>query len=485
MTETASRQSFTQAITIKLREPARARNLELGLLVIACGICAGAMLLVQLGAEGKVVDPSVFYVGSGILLLALVMHVVLRVVAKNADPFILPIALVLNGIGIAEIYRIDLHAKHTGWAAVGVKQIAWTMLAMVLALIVLFLVRNHRFLQRYRYIFMFLTIALLLLPMLPFIGKNIGGARVWIGIGPFSFQPGELAKITMALFFAGYLVTARDSLSIVGPKILGMRFPRPRDLGPILIVWGVAMSVLVFQRDLGTSLLYFGLFLVMLYVATGRLSWVLIGLVLFVGGASIAASTLSYVHGRFEQWLHPFDNDIYNATTQASYQLVNGLFGFANGGITGTGLGQGRPYLTPVAQSDYIISAIGEELGLIGVFAILGLFVILVSRGIRVGFMAQDDFGKLLGIGFGFVIALQVFIVIGGITRVIPVTGLTTPFMAAGGSSLVANWIIAALLLRLTDAIPAEQRVQQGAPGSGRVTQGAAGGAATTARNGR
>jgi len=455
--------SLTQAITIKLREPARARNLELVLLVIACGICGGAMVLVQLGTKGRVFDTSVLWTAASILGLALVMHVILRVVAKNADPFILPVALVLNGIGIAEIYRIDIHNGVSGWAAIGVKQIAWTLLAMVFAIITILLVRNHRFLQRYRYIFMLLTIVLLLLPMLPGIGTNIGGARVWIRIGPFSFQPGELAKITMALFFAGYLVTARDSLSIVGRKFLGMTFPRARDLGPILIIWGVAMSVLVFQRDLGTALLYFGLFLVMIYVATARLSWVVIGLVLFIGGALIAASVLVYVQGRFEQWLDPFDQQIFLRQTQGSYQLVQGLFGFANGGITGTGLGQGRPYITPVANADYIIASLGEELGLIGVFAILGLFVVLVSRGIRVGFMAQDDFGKLLGIGFGFTIALQVFVVVGGITRIIPVTGLTTPFMAAGGSSLVANWIIAAMLLRLTDSIPAEQRIQQGA----------------------
>jgi cell division protein FtsW (lipid II flippase) len=455
--------SLTQAITIKLREPARARNLELVLLVIACGICAGAMVLVQLGTKGRVFDTSVLWTGASILGLALVMHVILRIVAKNADPFILPVALVLNGIGIAEIYRIDIHNGLSGWAAIGVKQIAWTLLAMVFAIITILLVRNHRFLQRYRYIFMLLTIVLLLLPMLPGIGTNIGGARVWIRIGPFSFQPGELAKITMALFFAGYLVTARESLSIVGRKFLGMTFPRARDLGPILIIWGVAMSVLVFQRDLGTALLYFGLFLVMIYVATARLSWVVIGLVLFVGGALVAASVLVYVQGRFQQWLDPFDPEIFRRQTQGSYQLVQGLFGFANGGITGTGLGQGRPYITPVANADYIIASLGEELGLIGVFAILGLFVILVSRGIRVGFMAQDDFGRLLGIGFGFTIALQVFVVVGGITRIIPVTGLTTPFMAAGGSSLVANWIIAAMLLRLTDSIPAEQRIQQGA----------------------
>jgi len=471
MTDTATRQSLTHAITIRLREPARARNLELGLLVIACGICAGAMVLVQLGAEKKIVDTSVFFIGAAILGLGLIMHVVLRVVAKNADPFILPIALVLNGIGIAEIYRIDLHNGDSGWASAGVRQIVWTCMAMVMAILVLFLVRNHRFLQRYRYIFMLVSIVLLLLPMLPGIGQEIYGARVWIHFGPFSFQPGELAKISLAIFFAGYLVTARDSLSIVGPKILGMRFPRPRDLGPILIVWAVAMSVLVFQRDLGTSLLYFGLFLVMIYVATARVSWVILGLVLFVGGALVASQTLTYVQGRFQSWLEPFDPTIYDRQFSGSYQLVTGLFGFANGGITGTGLGQGRPYLTPLAQSDYIFSALGEELGLIGVFAILGLFLLLVSRGFRVAYTGQDDFGKLLGVGFGFVIALQVFIVIGGVTRVIPVTGLTTPFMAAGGSSLVANWIIAAMLLRLTDSIPSEQRVTQPRLQNGTVTR--------------
>ncbi|AIV39079.1 MULTISPECIES: FtsW/RodA/SpoVE family cell cycle protein [unclassified Curtobacterium] len=469
---TATAQSFTQAITIKLREPARARNLELVLLVIACGICAGAMVLVQLGTKGRIFDTGVLWVGGGILGLALVMHVVLRVVAKHADPFVLPIALVLNGIGIAEIYRIDVHNGLTGWDAIGVKQIVWTMLAMVLATITVVAVRNHRFLQRYRYIFMFATIALLLLPMLPGIGENVGGARVWIRVGPFSFQPGELAKITMALFFAGYLVTARDSLSIVGKKFAGMTFPRARDLGPILVMWASAMAVLVFQRDLGTALLYFGLFLVMIYVATARLGWVVIGLGLFVGGALVAQSVLVYVRGRFEQWLDPFDQAIFDRQTQGSYQLVQGLFGFANGGITGTGLGQGRPYITPVANADYIVASLGEELGLIGVFAILALFIVLASRGLRVAFMAQDDFGKLLGVGFGFIIALQVFVVVGGITRIIPVTGLTTPFMAAGGSSLIANWIIAAMLLRLTDSIPAEQRVQQGAVPAARGRSG-------------
>ncbi|MCU1425473.1 MAG: cell division protein FtsW, partial [Microbacteriaceae bacterium] len=215
--------------------------------------------------------------------------------------------------------------------------------------------------------------------------------------------------------------------------------------------------VLIFQRDLGTSLLYFGLFLVMLYVATGRASWIVLGLTLFLAGALVASQTLSYVNGRFAAWLDAFNPEVY-ARDGGSYQLVQGLFGFANGGLFGTGLGQGRPEITPLASSDYIVASLGEELGLAGLFAILALYLLFVSRGFRIGFAGQDDFGRLLGVGLSFVIALQVFIVIGGVTRVIPLTGLTTPFLAAGGSSLVANWIIAALLLRLSDTVRNQPR---------------------------
>jgi cell division protein FtsW (lipid II flippase) len=314
-------------------------------------------------------------------------------------------------------------------------------------------------LQRYSFVAMFVGLVLLLLPMLPFVGQRINGAQLWVSFfGIFTFQPGELAKIALAVFFAGYLVSARDSLSMVGRKFLGMRFPRARDLGPILVVFAVSMLVLIFQRDLGTSLLYFGLFLVMLYVATGRASWIVLGLSLFAAGAIIASQTLTYVNGRVASWLDALNADIYNAPG-GSYQLVQGLFGLATGGLVGTGLGQGRPQTVPLAESDYIIASLGEELGLIGVFAILGLYLLFVSRGFRIGFAGQDDFGRLLGVGLAFVIGLQVFIVIGGVTRVIPLTGLTTPFLAAGGSSLVANWIIAALLLRLSDTIRHQPRL--------------------------
>jgi len=455
--DAGQRSGFTSTIRLRLRVPARQRNLELLLLIIVSIINCAAIALVQLGAMHKL-DGSIIALGVALAVLGLVVHIALRVVASQADPFILPISALLNGLGIAEIYRIDL-AKHlSGWDSAGVRQVVWTAMAMVIALVVLLVIRNHRVLQRYRYIAMFTGIVLLLLPMLPAIGSTKFGARLWIELGPFSFQPGELAKIALAIFFAGYLVTSRDSLSMVGKKFLGMRFPRARDLGPILVIWAAAMVVLIFQRDLGTSLLYFGLFLVMLYVATGRASWVVLGLVLFVGGALLASRILSYVAGRFDSWLDAFNQKIYDAPG-GSYQLVQGLFGLAHGGLVGTGLGEGRPSIVPLAESDYIVASLGEELGLAGLFAILALYLLFVSRGFRIGFAGADDFGRLLGVGLSFVVALQVFIVIGGITRVIPLTGLTTPFLAAGGSSLVANWIIAALLLRLSDSVRNQPRL--------------------------
>ncbi|MHA7984718.1 FtsW/RodA/SpoVE family cell cycle protein [Rathayibacter sp. CAU 1779] len=441
----------------RIRLPKKLRNLELGLLIFACAINAIAVILVELGALGHL-DFTLIYLGVGLSALVVAMHIVMRYLAPDADPFVLPIATVLNGIGIAEIYRIDIARHDTGWESAAVRQIVWTAIAVLCAIAVIVVIRNHRVLQRYTYVFGLSALVLLILPMLPVIGREVNGARVWIGIGPFSFQPGELAKIALAVFFAGYLVQARDSLSMVGKKFIGIRFPRLRDLGPIIVLWIISMAVIVFQHDLGTGLLYFGLFLVMIYVATARIGWVVIGLVLFIGGAYIASRVLDYVQGRFQNWLNPFNDHVYNATG-GSFQLVQGLFGLAHGGLLGTGLGQGRPTVTPLAESDYIIASLGEELGLIGIFAILCLYLLFVSRGFRVGFGGQDDFGKLLSVGLAFTVALQVFIVIGGITRVIPLTGLTTPFLAAGGSSLVANWVIAALLLRLSDTVRNQPRL--------------------------
>jgi cell division protein FtsW (lipid II flippase) len=442
----------------RIRLPQKLRNVELGLLIFACAINAVSVVLVQLGALGTI-DTTLISLGAVLSLLVFGLHIVMRVVARDADPFLLPIATVLNGLGIAMIYRIDIAEKQYGWDSAAVRQIAWSAIAIACAIAVMLIIRNHRVLFRYTYLAGLAAIVLLLLPLVPGLGREVSGARVWIGFGDFAtFQPGEVAKIALAVFFAGYLVRNRDSLSMVGKKVLGIRFPRARDLGPLLVVWALSMSVIVFQRDLGTALLYFGLFLVMLYVATGRLSWVLLGLALFFGGAFVASRSLDYVQGRFTNWLDAFNPAVFSADG-GSYQLVQGLFGLAHGGLIGTGLGQGRPDITPLAHSDYIIASLGEELGLAGIFAILVLYLLYIERGFRIGFAGQDDFGKLLGVGLSFVVALQCFIVIGGVTRVIPLTGLTTPFLAAGGSSLVANWIITALLLRLSDTVRNQPRL--------------------------
>lgn len=443
----------------KIRLPKASRNRELALLIFASLVNVAAILNVQLGATGTL-DLQVVYLCGALAILVFGMHIALRFLARDADPIILPVATVLNGLGIAMIYRIDLALNKTGWAAASTRQIVWSAIAIIVAILLVLLLRNHRVLFRFTYIFGLFAFVLLLLPLIPGIGREVSGAKVWIQFGSIiSFQPGEVAKIALAIFFAGYLVRTRDSLAFAGKKFLGMRFPRIRDLGPIFVVWLLSMAIIVFQHDLGTALLYFGMFTIMLYVSTGRLSWILIGLGLFLGGALLASQVLTYVHGRFNAWLNPFDPEVYDALG-GSFQLVQGLFGLAAGGLTGTGLGQGHPETTPLAQSDYIITSLGEELGLAGLFAILLLFLILVVRGLRIGFSDRDDFGKLLAIGLSFTIALQVFIMVGGVTRVIPLTGLATPFLAAGGSALVANWLIVALLLRLSDGATPELEVR-------------------------
>ncbi len=439
-------ETVLQRITA-IRAPRLLRGIELALLLFAIAIGAAAVVIVDLTVRGEV---TTTLLPTGALLVATLigLHLAVRFTAPDADPLILPIATLLNLVGIAQIYRIDLAESVTGWEAASIRQLVWSSVAVAAGIVVIAVIRNHLVLFRYTYLMGLGALILLLLPMLPVIGQEINGARVWIHIGGFSFQPGEIAKILLAIFFAGYLVRNRDALSMVGRKVLGIRFPRGRDLGPLIAFWLVAMAVLVFQRDLGTSLLYFGLFISMLYLATGRAGWVVLGVGLFLVGGVVASQTLDYVGRRFANWLDPFADPL-----GIGYQLVQGLFGMANGGMTGTGLGQGFPADTPEARSDYIIASLGEELGLIGLFVILAAYLLLVGRAVRIGFAGQDDFGKLLASGLGFAIALQVFIVVGGVTRVIPLTGLTAPFLAAGGSSLVSNWIIVALLLRLSNSV--------------------------------
>jgi cell division protein FtsW (lipid II flippase) len=422
------------------------------LLLFAVSLNAFEIVQVQLSTQQKLSDDFWFY-WAPVAVAALLLHAVMRLRAPNGDPLILPIAVTLNGLGISEIYRLDIAAianKQTELFAE--RQVIWTLVAMALAGAVLMYIPSHLVLRRYIFIAGVAGIGLLLSPMLPFIGKTINGASLWLSIGGLTFQPGELAKIALTIFFAGYLVQRRDSLAMTGRTILGIQIPKGRELGPILALWLISLLVLVVQRDLGTSLLFFGLFLVMIYTATGRAIYPAVGLGMFVVGALVASRSIDYVTKRFDAWLNPFDQANYDAIG-GSYQLVQGLFGFAHGGLLGTGLGGGVPQLVPLAESDFIIASLGEELGLIGIFAIFTLYILLVARGLRIGFNHNDDFSKLLGTGLSFVFALQVFIVIGGVTRIVPLTGLTTPLLAAGGSSLVANWLIIALLLRISDTI--------------------------------
>lgn len=448
--------TFQEAITsdtvldriVALRAPGKLRAMEFFLLIFAIVISVAGVIIVDLTVLGELTSrlliPGILFVGA---LLAL--HMTIRFVAPDADPIFVPLAAFLSGIGVVQIYRIDLAEELVGWGATSVRQLIWLTVAILVAAAVLIVIKNHLILYRFTYLSGLGALLLLVLPMIPGIGAEINRARVWIRIGDFmSFQPGEIAKILLAIFFAGYLVSNRDALAMAGKKVLGVVFPRGRDLGPLLILWLAAMAVLIFQRDLGTSLLYFGLFLSTLYVATARKSWLILGVSLFLIGGVIASQVFSHVNKRFQNWINPWSDP-----QGDGYQMIQGLFGLANGGMLGTGLGGGFPEITPLAHSDYIFSSLGEELGIVGLFMILLVYLLFIGRGLRVGFAGQDDFGKLLATGLAFSIALQVFIVLGGVTRVIPLTGLTAPFLAAGGSSLVSNWIIVALLLRLSNAV--------------------------------
>ncbi len=433
----------------------RNRNIEALLLLFALGVNAFEIAQIQLSVL-EVINGDFMTYWAPIAVAAFVFHLILRFKAKNADSLILPLAVLLNGLGVAMIYRLDLAKIADGATDLfAYKQVIWTVVAIAAAAAVVLYVPNHLFLRKYVYVSGAIGLGLLILPVVPFIGRRINGASLWIGIGNFTFQPGELAKIALTVFFAGYLVQRKDSLSVTGRKIIGVQLPRARELGPILVFWLASIIVLVLEKDLGTSLLFFGLFLVMIYTATGRAIYVAVGLGMFVVSGLLVAQLGGYVQGRIDSWLNPFDNAHYDAIG-GSYQLVQGLFGLAHGGLTGTGLGGGIPQLVPLAESDFIVTSIGEELGLIGLFAVFAVYILFVARGIRIAVNHTDDFSRLLAVGLSFVIALQCFIVIGGVTRVVPLTGLTTPLLAAGGSSLLANWIIIGLLLRISDSVRAE-----------------------------
>lgn len=437
--------------TVTSQDVRPGRRAELGLLALALLVGLGAYAMVGLATAGEL-PPGLGRHAALLTALALGLHLVLRARAPWADPVILPVAVAINTLGVAVIHRIDLaYAARDRVTDFGERQLGWTALGMVFAAVVLLVLRDHRTLRRYTYTAMVVGLLLMVLPLVPGLGVEINGARIWIRLFGSSFQPAEVGKIALAVFFAGYLVTHRETLALAGPKVLGLQLPRLRDLGPILLAWGVSLAVLVGERDLGTSLLFFGLFVAMLYLATERLSWVVIGLLLFAGGAVLAGSLFSHVEARFDAWLHAFDDDVFNASPGGSGQLVRGLFGLASGGLFGTGLGEGRPDLVPFAESDFIVASIGEELGLTGLLAILVCYLVLAERGLRTAIGVRDGFGKLFAGGMAFTLAFQAFVVVGGVTRLIPLTGLTMPFLAYGGSSLLANWVIVALLLRISD----------------------------------
>ncbi len=408
-----------------------------------------------LAVDGTI-TPSVFTYGLGFGALWGLAHLAVRRFAPAADPILLPLVAALNGLGLVMIYRLDLAkaaaavraGKHVP-AGTAQLQLVWTLLALIVFVLVLAVVRDHRTLSRYAYTAGLVGLVFLLLPAMPLIGATINGARLWLRIGPFTFQPSEISKIILMIFFAGYLVNKRDVLSVVSRSFLGMHFPRARDLGPVLVAWLASLGVLVVEKDLGSSLLFFGMFLVILYVATERASWVVIGLALFMLGAVLSYQLFGHVQVRVDGWLHAFDGD---NPSNKSFQLVQGLFGFAAGGITGTGLGQGSPQRVPFANTDFIVASIGEELGLAGIMAILVIYGLVVTRGLRAAVGARDPFGKMLATGLSASLALQVFVQVGGVMRLIPLTGLTLPFISYGGSSIVSNAAIIALLLRISDS---------------------------------
>ncbi|GEJ99492.1 FtsW/RodA/SpoVE family cell cycle protein [Streptomyces sp. NPDC003388] len=436
------------------------RNTELALLVFAVIIPVFAYANVGLAIDGSVPAGLLGY-GLGLGLLAGIAHVVVRKFAAYADPLLLPLATLLNGLGLVVIWRLDqskLLQSLRGFSPSAPRQLLYTALGIALFAAVLFFLKDHRVLQRYTYISMFCALVLLILPLIPGLGANIYGAKIWIRIpGLGSLQPGEFAKIVLAVFFAGYLMVKRDALALASRRFMGLYLPRGRDLGPILVVWAISILILVFETDLGTSLLFFGMFVIMLYVATERTSWIVFGLLMSAAGAVGVASFEPHIQTRVQAWLNPMGE--YRLSRQITHdgilhsdQLQQSLWAFGSGGTLGTGWGQGHSDLIKfAANSDFVLATFGEELGLAGVMAILLIYGLIVERGIRTALAARDPFGKLLAVGLSGAFALQVFVVAGGVMGLIPLTGMTMPFLASGGSSVLANWALIAILIRVSD----------------------------------
>ncbi|GAA2821704.1 FtsW/RodA/SpoVE family cell cycle protein [Saccharopolyspora taberi] len=433
----------------RIPRPATRRGTELFMLICSAVIVTIAIMLVQISQE-QTLSRELLYYGAAFLALFGTAHVAVRRWAPYADPLILPLVSLINGLGLVVLHRIDF-AEVSGSPFTG-KQIAYATVGVALFIVVLALIKDHRTLARYSFTCGFVGLALLALPgLLPSSISEANGAKLWIRLGPLGqIQPGEFAKILLMIFFASFLVSKRELFTTAGKRFLGVDWPRPRDLMPVIFAWLLSIGVLVLEKDLGTSLLFFGMVLVMLYISTERAVWVGIGLSMFAIGAVIAFNLFTHVQERVNTWLDPMTipSDDYDP----GFQLRNALFGMASGGIGGAGLGGGEPKLTPVRESDFILTLIGEELGLVGLMALLMVYLLLVMRGLRSALAVRDSFGKLFGGGLAFAICMQLFVVAGGSTGLIPMTGLTAPFLAYGGSSLLANYILIALLLRISDA---------------------------------
>jgi cell division protein FtsW (lipid II flippase) len=443
--------------------PAKRRVAQLAMLAFAVVIIMGAYANVGLAMDGAIPSGMLTY-GLGLGGLMLAAYLVLAKFAPWADPLILPLVTLINGLGLVMIFRLSETDSTLPSATLASPstQLMWTFVGIVMFSLTLIFLRDHRALQRLTYTAGAVGLILLISPLTPFLGQEINGARIWVGIpGVGQIQPAEFAKLALVVFFAGYLVAKRDVLALAGRRLLFIDLPRARDLGPVLITWGVSLGVLVMQKDLGSSLLLFGTFVAMLYIATQRSSWVIIGILLFVGGAIVAGMLFNHVQERFNVYLNPADPVLFDQVG-GSAQLMQGLFAMGSGGILGTGLGQGHPELIPLAFSDFIFPATGEELGLTGLMALLMMYALLVERGLRTSVAARDPFSKLLAGGLSFLLAWQLFIIVGGVTNLIPLTGLVTPFMSQGGSALLSNWILIALLVRMSDAArkPPPQAIQ-------------------------
>lgn len=431
-----------------MAQAASRRNSELSLLVLALIAGAGALALVALGRNSNRPDAAIPYVAV-LLACYIAAHICVRKLAPQGDALILPMVASIHALGLAVIYRLTTSDEQFGPA-----QLVWTVVGTLFFIGVLAVVRDYRMLARYKYILGFVGVGFLLLPLAPGIGATINGARLWLQIGSYSFQPGELAKICLVIFFAAYLADRKELLSIATRRVMGMHVPDFKHFGPLLVMWGISLAVMFFERDLGSSLLFFSIFLVMIYIATARVAYVVIGFSLFGLGAYLGYQTFSHVQLRVQVWLDVFNPERIN---DEGFQLAQSLFALATGGLFGTGFGQGRPDLIPEAQTDFVFSALGEELGLLGTTAVLLVFMLLVARGLRIAINARDDFGKLLAAGLTSILGIQTIIILGGVTRLLPLTGITLPFMSYGGSSLLSNFILIALLLRISNAAAAEK----------------------------